>query len=235
MENVSDRKRRKWPFAVIAIIVAAAVTATFFYIQNNRIYYAEDFGITVIKSGVDFNGNGVDDYTDMMLGARDYLMSCQPTYDGSYHAGGYPPDSMGVCTDVIWQAFRYAGYCLKDMVTKDIDENLFDYPRVAEEPDPNIDFRRVPNLKVFFEKYAESLTLDTTDISQWQPGDIITYDGTHIAMVSDKRNRHGVPYIIHHGGSSKYEENALVNKLEISGHFRFDASKVPDELKIPYI
>jgi len=61
------------------------------------------------------------------------------------------------------------------MVDKDIKENIGLYPNTAGKRDPNIDFRRVPNLKVFFERYAVSLTLDSTKIEQWQPGDIVTY------------------------------------------------------------
>ena len=34
------------------------------------IYTAEDFGIDTIYSCIDFNGNGIDDYTDILLGAR---------------------------------------------------------------------------------------------------------------------------------------------------------------------
>ncbi len=124
----------------------------------------------------------------------------KPVYDGSYHAGGYPPEDIGVCTDVVWRAFKHAGYNLKEMVDQDIQRNTELYPRVGGRPEPNIDFRRVPNLKVFFERHAISLTLDHTDIEEWQPGDIVTYGDKHIGIISDRRNRDGVPYIIHNGG-----------------------------------
>ena len=83
--------------------------------------------------------------------------------------GGYPPDNEGVCSDVIWRAFENAGYNLKEMIDEDIKNNLDDYPRVNGTPDTNIDFRRVPNLKVFFEKYAMKLTEDINIIEEWQP------------------------------------------------------------------
>ena len=35
-----------------------------------------------------------------------------------------PPDTEGVCTDVIWRAFKNAGYSLKDMVDEDIKNNF---------------------------------------------------------------------------------------------------------------
>jgi len=187
-------------------------------------YTAEDFGIKTVKSKVDFNKNGVDDYTDILLGARKDAEN-MPKYDGSYFAGGYPPDNRGVCTDVIWRAFKNAGYSLKDMLDKDIKENTGLYPRITGKPDTNIDFRRVPNLKIYFERHAISLTLDTAKIDQWQPGDIVTYGSNHIAIVSDRRDKAGLPYIIHNAGQPLREEDALKCR-KISGHFRFDAGKL---------
>ena len=39
----------------------------------------------------------------------------------------------------------------------------------------NIDFRRVKNLKIYFEHTAISLTTDVNDIEQWQGGDIVVF------------------------------------------------------------
>ncbi|MHC1719990.1 MAG: DUF1287 domain-containing protein [Clostridiaceae bacterium] len=187
--------------------------------SSQKYYKAEDFGITVAKSQNDCNNNGIDDYTDILLGARADADN-RPRYRSDYYQGGYPPDTEGVCTDVIWRAFKNAGYLLKDMVDEDIENNVDDYPRVNGSPDPNIDFRRVPNLKVFFERHALSLTLDPEKTDQWQPGDIVTYGDKHIAIVSDRRNKDGRPYIIHNLGQYNREEDALTSKV-ISGHFRF--------------
>ena len=113
------------------------------------------------------------------------------------------------------------------MVDQDIKDNLAAYPRVDGNPDPNIDFRRVPNLKVFFERYAESLTLDVTDIAEWQPGDIVTFGTRHIGIISDRRNAEGIPYLIHNSGQPRREEDALTRgDTPISGHFRFNASQL---------
>jgi hypothetical protein len=184
-------------------------------------YAAEDFGIETVRSSNDQNGNGIDDYTDIMLGARADAEK-RPVYRSDYYKGGYPPDTEGVCTDVIWRAFRNAGFNLKDMVDADIASSTSAYPRVNGSPDPNIDFRRVPNLKVFFERNALSLTLDTSKIEEWQPGDIVTYGDYHIAIVSDRRSKDGKPYIIHNMGQYNREEDALTYS-KISGHFRFKA------------
>ena len=185
-------------------------------------YTAEDFGITIIKSNTDKDGDGIDDYTDILLGARAEAKR-KPVYKSVYYAGGYPPDTEGVCTDVIWRALRDAGYTLKDMVDEDIAQNVELYPRVNGKPEPNIDFRRVPNLKVYFERNHITLTNDLAQIEEWQPGDIVAFGNSHVGIISDKRNKKGVPYLIHNGGQPNREEDILelYNQFEpISGHYR---------------
>ena len=207
--------------AVLATIGVCYLS--YYNLIPQKTYTAEDFGIETVISQNDQNGNGIDDYTDIMLGARADAKN-KPRYKSAYYAGGYPPANEGVCTDLVWRAFLNAGYSLKDMVNADIAANIEAYPRVNGKPDPNIDFRRVPNLKVFFDRNATSLTLDPYEIEAWQPGDIVTYGTSHIAIVSDKRNRDGMAYIIHNGGQPVREEDALTRQ-EISGHYRFDTTR----------
>lgn len=182
-----------WTIILLSIIV---VVGYIFYQKNKKVYYAKDFGISVIKSEKDYNNNGIDDYTDILLGAKEEAKRA-PIYKNAYYAGGYPPENEGVCTDVIWRAFKNAGYNLKDMVDEDIKNNVEKYPRVSGKPDPNIDFRRVPNLKVYFERNAITLTTDLSKIEEWQPGDIVVFGTSHIGIISDKRNKKGIPYLIH--------------------------------------
>ncbi len=213
---------------LVGLIGAIIYMADYWNLIPKRYYTASHFGIETVRSPVDFNGNGVDDYTDILLGAREDARK-RPRYDGSYHAGGYPPDKIGVCTDVIWRAFRNAGYSLKDMVDRDIAACPELYPGLDQVPDPNIDFRRVTNLKIFFERYAQSLTLDPTEIDQWQPGDIVTFGTKHIGIISDRRNRDGITYLIHNSGQPMREEDALTRGGDqISGHFRFDTSRLKE-------
>lgn len=220
---------------IIAVICAAAAVfaaaaaffaADYYNLLPQKAYSDSDFGIETVKSGSDFNGNGTDDYTDIMLGARADALN-RPKYDGSYFAGGYPSDGTGVCTDVIWRAFKNAGFSLRDMVDADIRKRPEAYTRIAE-PDSNIDFRRVYNLHVFFEEYAQSLTADTNEISEFQPGDIVIFGkDKHIGIVSDRRNKKGRPYIIHNGGQPVREEDYL-KRDTVTAHYRFDAALVPD-------
>ena len=156
-------------FLIILIIIATVISICFVIINKYKpVYYAKDFGIEVIKSSDDENNNGIDDYTDILLGARQDAEN-KPKYISKYYADGYPPDNEGVCADVIWRAFKNAGYDLKTLVDEDIKNNLDEYPRVNGTPDSNIDFRRVPNLKVFFEKNAIKLTDDISQIAEFQP------------------------------------------------------------------
>ena len=132
---------------------------------------------------------------------------------------------------MVWRALQNAGYDLKTLIDADIAENTSLYPRVQGNPDPNIDFRRVPNLRVFFERYAESLTTDPEDIAAWQPGDIVTFEGRHLGIISDKRNMAGITYLIHNSGQPKREEDALLRchrNHPISGHFRWNGGTKTD-------
>lgn len=200
-------------FLIIILFVLAFYHSDIIKIKS---YEDSDFGIEKIVSEVDKDGDGVEDYTDILNGAREFV-SKKPKYKSKYYDGGYPDDGYYVCTDVIWYALESAGYNLKEMMDKDISEHQEDYP--IDTIDPNIDFRRVKNIKVFLDKYTESLTTDTEEIEKWQGGDIVVY-ANHIGIVSDKRNKDGIPYIIHHAGSIKYEENKLTSK-QIIGHYRF--------------
>ena len=88
------------------------------------------------------------------------------------------------------------------------------------EPDPNIDFRRVVNLKIFFDRHAQSLSVDFENPMDWMPGDIVVFE-THIAICSDKRNEDGIPFIIHAGVKSAREKNEIGN-YKIVGHYRWN-------------
>lgn len=225
-------KTKKKRFAILIPIICLIWGILLFlhyvyfpFIGSSKVYDAIDFQIEVIKSKTDYNQNGVDDYTDILLGARKEAIA-HPIYKSAYYAGGYPPETEGVCTDTIWRAFQNAGYSLKDLVDQDIKENINAYPRVEGKPDPNIDFRRVKNLKVFFDRNSKKLTNDISKIEEWMPGDIVIFgkDYSHIAIVSDKRNQKGIPWIIHNAGQEQREEDALYywNLIKgVTGHYRF--------------
>ncbi len=176
----------------------------------------------------DQDADGVADLTDIVTGARAYVAD-RPRYISAYYAGGYPPQGEGVCTDVIWKALQAAGYDLKGLLDADIKAHPGDYPRVGGKPDPNIDFRRVQNLAVFFQKYGVTLTervvpWDKENLKEWQGGDIVIFGRSldHIGIVSDRRRTDGVPYLIHNAGPWGTEDDSLTTwHTGIRYHIRF--------------
>lgn len=146
-------------------------------------------------------------------------------YKSVYYAGGFPPDGEGVCTDVIWRAFKAAGYDLKGMMDADIRKNGKEYSRIRRH-DPNIDFRRVPNQTVFFRRHAQALTtrMDEANRAAWQPGDIVIFaNPDHIAILSEKCNAEGIPLLVHNQGPFATEGDDFMAwyRRGIVGHFRF--------------
>ena len=133
----------------------------------------------------------------------------------------YPDDQYGVCTDVVAFGMKNTGYDLMELVNQDIVNHKENYN--IETVDKNIDFRRVRNLNVYFKNNIISLTTDLSKIEEWQGGDIIVFKD-HIGVISDKRNRKGIPFLIHHANPVQvnYEEDVLefYGQDYIIGHYR---------------
>ena len=214
-------------FSTLVTVIFATLAVWTMYLGGvfQQKYSNADFGIATVVSDHDEDADGIDDQTDILLSAREYIAT-NPKYQSRYYAGGYPDDEYGVCTDVIAFALLGAGYDLRELVDADIRANPEQYN--IEIVDKNIDFRRVPNLKIFFDNHAEILTNDIYEIGEWQGGDIVVFDG-HIGIVSDARNRHGVPFVIHHYSpwQQTYEEDILERRHDIVGHYRFRAEENP--------
>lgn len=225
--------KKRW-ILILSLFVFLGVIIYFLNYYNLisfKKYLASDFNISIIKSEIDYNSNGIDDYTDILNGAKIDAKN-HPRYKSVYYDGGYPPDDEGVCTDLVWRAFREAGYSLKDMIDNDIMNYKEDYN--IKNIDKNIDFRRVVNLRVFFDKYALILTNDITKTSEWMPGDIVIFENNkHIGIVSDYRNKDGISYILHNGGQPIRDEDYL-KRGKVWKHYRFDASKIDEKVLYPW-
>ena len=167
---------------------------------------------------MDKDNDGIDDQTDIINNTRKYIKT-KPKYQSKYYATGYPDDEYGVCTDVVAFSLKDSGYDLMDLVYNHVKENreLYNIDTI----DKNIDFRRVVNLDVYFKNTAIVLTNDINKIEEWQGGDIVVFK-KHIGIVSDKRNKNGVPFIIHHANPYQvhYEEDILEQREDIIGHYR---------------
>lgn len=230
--NIKEQNKKiKYTFIYIIVVCVFVVVVLnlmdYYNLIPKEYYNASDFGIKTVYSDSDYNNNKIDDYSDLVLGARNDAKN-HPLYISKYYADSYPPDNEGVCTDTIWRAFKNAGYSLRDMVDDDIRKYPEDYQDVTNR-DKNIDFRRVTNLKVFFEKYAISLTTDYKEIAMWQGGDIVIFNDEHIGIISDRRNKDGISYVIHNGGQIMREEDFLKKSI-ITGHYRFDATKIDSDV-----
>lgn len=202
---------------IILIVISVYVLYDLNYIQH-KIYTNADFNIKTYKSTIDIDKDGIDDQTDILNSVRDYI-SNNPKYKSKYYNTGYPNDKYGVCTDIVGFGLLGAGYDLMTLVNEDIKKYPNNYN--IEKIDKNIDFRRVRNLKIFFLNNAISLTTDIYDLDKWQGGDIIVFEN-HIGIVSDKRNKHGISFIIHHANNYQkyYEEDILEKSSNIVGHYR---------------
>lgn len=225
--------RRRWPAVLILAALAGILLFSF-----SHLYPAVSSGLSQLTgvfdstdssrkdsvqyetyiSSIDKDGDGIDDQTDILNGAKDYVAK-KPKYKSKYYNSGYPDDGYGVCTDVAANALLAAGYDLMELVNQDILKNPDDYD--IDEPDINIDFRRVKNLNVYFRHTALTLTTDTSDPAEWQGGDIVIFK-KHIGIISDRRNKRGIPYVIHHisPAQTHYEEDILESYSSIIGHYR---------------
>ena len=204
-------------FLIVLIIVVLYALYRFNYILHKK-YTNEDFNIKTYISKTDKDNDGIDDQTDILNNVRDYIKT-NPKYKSKYYATGYPNDKYGVCTDVVAFALQGAGYDLMNLVNEHIktNRNLYDIDVI----DKNIDFRRVQNLKVYLDNNAIALTNDINKIKEWQGGDIVVFKN-HIGIVSDKRNKKGISFIIHHANPYQryYEEDILEYCNDIIGHYR---------------
>ena len=219
--------------AALGLIMFACPQASGQWLASVRSALAfKDWDIPRVLALSDKNGNGVSDTDDLIAGGRAEAGRA-PIYRSNYYQGGYPPEDEGVCTDVLWRAFRDAGYDLKSMVDKDIRANSRAYPRVGVRPDPNIDFRRVPNLNVFFARHAQKLSCeiipeDVPNLNLWQGGDIVVFKNPdHIAILSDRRNSQGIPYLLHNDGPWASEGDDFMDWYTrgIVAHYRFPKSQ----------
>ena len=179
----------------------------------------------------DIDKDWINDIDDILDWARNEVKN-KTHYKSAYYSWGYPPKNEWVCTDVVWRALQNAWIDLKFLIDNDIKNNKTKYKRINWKPDPNIDFRRVPNLDTFLKRNAISLTIkitpwDVENLKKWQWWDIVIFDKpkSHTAIISDKRNKQWVPYMIHNSAPIPREDDRLIywdkNVSKIIGHYRW--------------
>lgn len=213
--------KKRYIIFIIIFLMVITIELYFLYKFNvipHRRYSNSDFGIETYVSNIDMDNDGIDDQSDILEGVRNYIET-KPKYKSKYYANGYPDDGYGVCTDVVINGLLNAGYDLRELVDSHIRVNgdLYNIKTI----DKNIDFRRVVNLKVYFDNNSIKLSNDIWDIKEWQGGDIVIFK-KHIGIVSDNRNNNGIPFVIHHANPYQihYEEDILEDRNDIVGHYR---------------
>ena len=151
-------------------------------------------------------------------------------YDPTYYKLDYPngdvPSDKGVCTDEVIRSYRALGIDLQKEVHEDMSANFSRYPTKfgLTSTDTNIDHRRVPNLRVFFERKGRSLPI-TDEATDYKPGDIVTWDlnasQTHIGIIVDVPSATPGRYMIMHniGRGPKIED--ILFAWKITGHYRY--------------
>lgn len=204
---------------LLIILSGCVYICYYFNVIPHKQYNNKDFNIKTYISEVDQDEDGIDDQTDILKSTCEYIAT-NPKYKSKYYASGYPDDEYGVCTDVVAFGLKNAGYDIMILLNQHIKENRDLYN--IDVVDKNIDFRRVNNLDIYFQNNAISLTTDINAIEDWQGGDIVVFK-KHIGIVSDKRNKKGISFVIHHANpyQTSYEEDILNRyKDDIIGHYR---------------
>ena len=190
----------------------------------------------------DADNDGINDQKDIMQGAKKQLENPAKNIfleegEPNYYQGGDPPENLAISTDIIARAFLEAGFDLRELVYRDISNNFEQYPvkeiwnqRVC---DPDIDYRRIQNLEIFFRRNAENLDIlfsasDEENLKSWLPGDVVFFDmdrggySDTAGIISDNTTRDGTPKVIYNYTDFGYtvEKDILKEKI-ITGHYRF--------------
>lgn len=176
-----------------------------------------------------------DPWSSALITAARAQIGVTTRYNGAYVRLSYPNGDVapetGVCTDVIIRALRVAhGLDLQQSVHEDMSHAFSAYPALwgLSRPDANIDHRRVPNLRRYFERHDQSLPISDR-AADYQPGDLVTWllapGKPHIGIVSDRMDAQtGEPLILHNVGAGTREQRFLF-AYPITGHYRLSSDQ----------
>lgn len=175
-------------------------------------------------------------YSMDLVDAAHERLNHKVRYDGRYLEIPFPwgdvPNHIGVCTDVVVRAYRKLGIDLQERVHADMSRSFSHYPNLPKwdrvKADPNIDHRRVLNLRVFFERMGAALPI-SNNANDYLPGDLVTWDILpglpHIGIVSNRvSNDKKRPLIVHNIGKGPKIEDVLFT-MKITGHYRYQPEK----------
>lgn len=257
MENLEDNKKRfnikHFLIIILILIIIMAIVISINEFSFKKEYrpatvLAEELPrfrlIDMDNTGItgDMDRDGINDQKDILEGARKQLEKPARNIileenEPNYYRGGDPPEDLAISTDIIARAFMEAGFDLRELVYEDLKENFDRYP-VKEiwgqtVCDPDIDYRRIQNLEVFFMRNAKHLDIvfkdsDISNLEKWIPGDVVFFDMSgdgytdNAGIVSDSTTRDGVPRVIYNYIDPGYTvERDILREEIITGHYRF--------------
>lgn len=155
------------------------------------------------------------------------------SYDDAYYNISFPmgdiPSDKGVCTDLVIRSYRALNADLQQLVHDDMQLNFRIYPQLwnLNQPDTNIDHRRVPNLQRFFSRHGKEIPIESDDAiaENTSYGDVIVWrlphGDTHIGIVvPGPGNRKHEKWVVHNIGSGPQWENKLT-EYQIIGQYRY--------------
>lgn len=237
---------------VLLIILAVIISITRFTFKKEyepktflaeqlprfRIIDMENIGIKTDK-----DNDGINDQHDILIGAKKQLSQrsqnifAEGVDESNYYRDGDPPPEYALSTDIVARSLKEAGFDLRMLVDEDINQNFDKYPLKdlwgQSFSDPNIDYRRIQNLEVFFERNAQKLTTyidpkDKKNLESWLPGDIVLFDMDRngftdtAGIISDFTTREGIPKVIYNHTDPGYTiEKEILTTKKITGHFRY--------------
>jgi uncharacterized protein len=153
-------------------------------------------------------------------------LAYDPGYSPIAYPGGDVPLARGVCTDVIIRAYRAAlGIDLQKRVHEDMAAQFDRYPQNwgLRSPDSNIDHRRVPNLRRFFERQGAELAGRMP--VHFTPGDIVTFklpgNLDHVGLVSSNPAQQAQHFLVIHNIGRGAQEEDILTQFAITGHYRY--------------
>ena len=253
-----EKYRKRFNIKHLLIIILVLVIVIAVIISVNKFSFKKEYEpgtaladelpryrlIDMDNTGItgDADEDEINNQKDIMLGAKKQLGNPAKNIsleegETNYYQGGDPPEDLADSTDIIARAFFEAGFDLRDLVYEDIKENFGQYPikEIWNRSfcDPNIDYRRIQNLEIFFNRNAKDLDIlfnasDEQNLNLWLPGDVVFFDmdrdgdSDNVGIISDNTTRDGVPKVIYNYKDPGYtvEKDILKEKI-ITGHYRF--------------
>ncbi len=253
-----EEHKRRFNIRHFLLIIVVLVILIAIIVSINRFSFKEEYQpptalagelprfrlIDMDSTGIysDEDGDGTDDQEDILLGAKKQLEDPAGNVfleeeESNYYEGGDPPQHLANCADIVARAFLDAGFSIRDLVDEDIMGNFGEYPlrEIWNQTagDPNIDYRRIQNLEVFFTRNARILGIYFSASNEeilflWLPGDIVFFDmdddgfSDNIGIISDKTTRDGIPKVIYNYIEPGHTvEKDILREEAVTGHYRF--------------